>query len=148
MGIVKVGRNVDGCHLRRFGPLGYQNGLPSEPNGCELKSRPWIIPCEHQTGQRIIEKHHFSVFGERLLRLPWWSSSGARAGMQSQRHTMQRIMLSLQHWMELRLDLIGTGLLHLAGIASGFATRLPRGELLVRGCGGVISVIGLTYLVG
>ena len=43
---------------------------------------------------------------------------------------------------------IGTGLLHLAGIAIGFATRLPRGELLVRGCGSVISVIGLTYLVG
>ena len=43
---------------------------------------------------------------------------------------------------------IGTGLLHLAGIAIGFATRLPRGELLVRGCGGVISVVGLTYLVG
>jgi urease accessory protein len=43
---------------------------------------------------------------------------------------------------------IGTGLLHLAGVAIGFATRLPRGELLVRGCGGVISVIGLTYLVG
>ena len=43
---------------------------------------------------------------------------------------------------------IGTGLLHLAGVAIGFATRLPRGELLVRGCGGLISVIGLTYLVG
>ena len=43
---------------------------------------------------------------------------------------------------------IGTGLLHLAGIAIGFATRLPRGELLVRGCGGVISVIGLSYLAG
>ena len=43
---------------------------------------------------------------------------------------------------------IGTGLLHLAGIAIGFATRLPRGELMVRGCGGVISLIGLTYLVG
>ena len=43
---------------------------------------------------------------------------------------------------------IGTGLLHLAGIAVGFATRLQRGELMVRGCGGVISVIGLTYLVG
>jgi urease accessory protein len=43
---------------------------------------------------------------------------------------------------------IGTGLLHLAGIGIGFATRLPRGELMVRGCGGVISVIGLTYLVG
>jgi urease accessory protein len=43
---------------------------------------------------------------------------------------------------------IGTGLLHMAGIGLGFATRLPRGELLVRGCGGVISVIGLTYLVG
>ena len=43
---------------------------------------------------------------------------------------------------------IGTGLLHLAGIVIGFATRLPRGGLMVRGCGGVISVIGLTYLVG
>ncbi|MEE2820794.1 MAG: HupE/UreJ family protein [Pseudomonadota bacterium] len=43
---------------------------------------------------------------------------------------------------------IGTGLLHLAGMSIGFATRLPRGELIVRGCGGVISVIGLTYLVG
>ena len=43
---------------------------------------------------------------------------------------------------------IGTGLLHLAGISIGFATGLPRGELIVRGCGGVISVIGLTYLVG
>ena len=43
---------------------------------------------------------------------------------------------------------IGTGLLHLAGVAIGFATRLPRGELLVRGCGGVISAIGLGYLVG
>jgi len=42
----------------------------------------------------------------------------------------------------------GTGLLHLAGIGLGFATRLPHGELLVRGCGGVISVVGLTYLVG
>ena len=43
---------------------------------------------------------------------------------------------------------IGTGLLHFAGVAIGFATRLPRGELLVRGCGGVISAIGLSYLVG
>ena len=43
---------------------------------------------------------------------------------------------------------IGTGLLHLAGVAIGFATRLPRGELLVRGCGGGISAIGLSYLVG
>ena len=43
---------------------------------------------------------------------------------------------------------IGTGLLHMVGIALGFLTRLPRGELMVRGCGGVISVVGLTYLVG
>lgn len=43
---------------------------------------------------------------------------------------------------------IGTGLLYLAGIVIGFATRLPRGELMVCSCGGVISVIGLTYLVG
>ena len=65
-----------------------------------------------------------------------------------QRHTILQIRHSIQRWTELRRDLIGTGLLHLAGIAIGFATRLPRGELLVRGCGGVISVIGLTYLVG
>ena len=43
---------------------------------------------------------------------------------------------------------IGTGLLHLAGIAIGFTTLLPRGELLVPGCGGVIPAIGLSYLVG
>ena len=43
---------------------------------------------------------------------------------------------------------IGTGLLYLTRIAIGFATRLRRGELNVRNCGGVISVIGLTYLVG
>ncbi len=43
---------------------------------------------------------------------------------------------------------IGTGLLHLAGNAIGFATRPPRGELNVRNCGGVILVIGLTHLVG
>ena len=42
---------------------------------------------------------------------------------------------------------VGTGLLHWAGIVIGFATKFPRGELLVRGCGGVISLIGLTYLV-
>ena len=43
---------------------------------------------------------------------------------------------------------VGTGLLHMVGIALGFLTMLPRGELMIRGCGGVISVIGLTYLVG
>jgi len=43
---------------------------------------------------------------------------------------------------------VGTGLLHMVGIALGFLTRLPRGELMVRGCGGLISVVGLTYLVG
>lgn len=43
---------------------------------------------------------------------------------------------------------IGTGLLHLIGIALGFLTHLPKGEWMVRGCGAVISVIGLTYLVG
>ena len=34
------------------------------------------------------------------------------------------------------------------GAAIGCATRLPRRELTVRGCGGVISVVGLTYLGG
>lgn len=43
---------------------------------------------------------------------------------------------------------IGTGLLHMIGVALGFLTRLPRGELMIRGCGGVISLVGLTYLVG
>ncbi len=43
---------------------------------------------------------------------------------------------------------IGTGLLHLVGIGLGFLTLVPKGEWMVRGCGAVISVIGLTYLVG
>jgi urease accessory protein len=43
---------------------------------------------------------------------------------------------------------VGTGLLHMIGIGLGFLTMLPRGELMVRGCGGVISLVGLTYLVG
>jgi urease accessory protein len=43
---------------------------------------------------------------------------------------------------------VGTGLLHMIGIGLGFLTMLPRGELMVRGCGGAISLVGLTYLVG
>lgn len=43
---------------------------------------------------------------------------------------------------------IGIVLLHLAGITIGFITLLPRGERLVRGYGGVTSVIGSSYLVG
>ncbi len=43
---------------------------------------------------------------------------------------------------------VGTGLLHMIGIGLGFLTMLPRGELMIRGCGGVISLVGLTYLVG
>ena len=42
---------------------------------------------------------------------------------------------------------VGTGLLHWAGIVVGFAAKFPRGELIVRGCGGVVSLIGLTYIV-
>ena len=41
-----------------------------------------------------------------------------------------------------------TGLLHLAGIAFGFAARWPAGRLAVRGAGAAIALIGLAYLGG
>ena len=41
----------------------------------------------------------------------------------------------------------GTGLLRWAGIVVGFAAKFPRGELIVRGCGGVVSLVGLAYIV-
>ena len=41
---------------------------------------------------------------------------------------------------------IGTGLLHLAGIAVGELKRLPKGEWIVRAGGAVISVIGMGFL--
>ena len=43
---------------------------------------------------------------------------------------------------------IGTGLLHLAGIAIGELTRWSWGEYVVRAGGGVIALIGLTFLLG
>lgn len=39
-----------------------------------------------------------------------------------------------------------TGSLHVAGIALGSLAALPRGELLLRGLGGVVFVIGLGFL--
>lgn len=43
---------------------------------------------------------------------------------------------------------IGTGLLHLAGIAIGELKRWSWGEYIVRAGGGVIATIGLAFLVG
>jgi urease accessory protein len=43
---------------------------------------------------------------------------------------------------------IATGLLHLIGIAFGFATRLPFGTYAVRAAGAVIAAIGMVFLVG
>jgi urease accessory protein len=41
---------------------------------------------------------------------------------------------------------IGTGLLHLVGIALGLLTQIPRGALAVRTAGGVIALAGLYFL--
>ena len=41
---------------------------------------------------------------------------------------------------------IGTGLLHLTGIAFGELKRLPSGEILVRAGGAMISLVGLGFL--
>lgn len=43
---------------------------------------------------------------------------------------------------------IGTGLLHLAGIAIGELTRWSWGEYVVRAGGGIIAMIGMGFLVG
>jgi urease accessory protein len=43
---------------------------------------------------------------------------------------------------------IGTGLLHLAGIALGLLTRSQTGTVAVRAMGGVIAVDGLGFLTG
>jgi urease accessory protein len=43
---------------------------------------------------------------------------------------------------------IGTGLLHLAGIALGLLTRSRPGTLAVRAMGGVIAIAGLGFLTG
>jgi urease accessory protein len=44
--------------------------------------------------------------------------------------------------------MIGTGLLHMAGIGLGLLTRLPMGSYFVRGLGAAISVIGCAFLFG
>jgi urease accessory protein len=41
---------------------------------------------------------------------------------------------------------VGTGLLHLAGIAFGLLARWPAGRIAVRAAGGVIAVAGLMFL--
>lgn len=43
---------------------------------------------------------------------------------------------------------IATGLLHLAGIAIGLVVRWPGGTLIVRGCGALIGVAGVAFLLG
>jgi urease accessory protein len=43
---------------------------------------------------------------------------------------------------------IGTGLLHLGGIAFGFLTKFDMGRIAVRAAGGVIALVGATYLFG
>ena len=43
---------------------------------------------------------------------------------------------------------IATGLLHLCGIGFGGLSRWPAGRLAVRGAGGAIALIGVTYLTG
>ena len=43
---------------------------------------------------------------------------------------------------------VGTGLLHLAGIAFGFLSRVPHGRHVVRAAGGVIAMIGGAFLFG
>jgi len=43
---------------------------------------------------------------------------------------------------------IGTGLLHLAGISLGLLARSGAGALAVRGMGGLIALVGLGFLTG
>lgn len=43
---------------------------------------------------------------------------------------------------------IGTGLLHLAGILFGLLVKWPAGRLLVRACGGGIALAGVGFLTG
>lgn len=44
--------------------------------------------------------------------------------------------------------MVATGLLHLGGIVLGMAVRWPQGVQVVRGCGVVISAIGVGFLTG
>jgi urease accessory protein len=43
---------------------------------------------------------------------------------------------------------VGTGLLHMAGIALGFLTKSEIGRTAVRGAGGVIALVGAAFLFG
>ena len=43
---------------------------------------------------------------------------------------------------------LATGLMHTVGIGLGFATRLPKGDVIVRAMGGVVAVAGLGFLSG
>lgn len=43
---------------------------------------------------------------------------------------------------------VGTGLLHMAGIALGFLTNSEIGRTAVRGAGGVIALVGAAFLFG
>ena len=43
---------------------------------------------------------------------------------------------------------IGTGLLHMAGIVFGFLTQLDIGRAVVRGAGGLIALVGAAFLFG
>ncbi len=43
---------------------------------------------------------------------------------------------------------VGTGLLHLVGIAFGFLTTSRAGTVAVRGAGGVIALVGAAFLFG
>lgn len=43
---------------------------------------------------------------------------------------------------------VGTGVLHLAGILLGFATAIPKGAYVVRAAGIVIAAVGGAFLVG
>lgn len=44
--------------------------------------------------------------------------------------------------------MVATGLLHLGGIVVGMAVRWPQGVKVVRGCGVVISALGVGFLAG
>lgn len=43
---------------------------------------------------------------------------------------------------------VGTGLLHMVGIAFGFLTKSEIGKTAVRGAGGVIALVGAAFLFG
>lgn len=43
---------------------------------------------------------------------------------------------------------VGTGLLHLAGIGIGYLTKTPVGTMAVRAAGGLVALVGAAFLVG